>query len=77
MISASLIIQFVLAIVFMAVAAAIGFVMARQRYRSENVTRIALLAGETAKWRRRANSAEDRAKTAENALTRERRRLRR
>ncbi|GGX43415.1 hypothetical protein GCM10007385_09160 [Tateyamaria omphalii] len=77
MISTTFIIQFVLAIAFMGVAAAIGFAMARQRYRSENATRIALLAGETAKWRRRANNAEDRAKAAENALTRKRRRLRR
>ncbi|MEM6758547.1 MAG: hypothetical protein AAF601_03625 [Pseudomonadota bacterium] len=69
--------QFALALVFLAGALALGFFMARQKYRSENVTRIAMLSGEAAKLRRRASAAEDRASAAENALVRERRRWRR
>ncbi|MEO0745261.1 MAG: hypothetical protein AAFY49_07910 [Pseudomonadota bacterium] len=69
--------QFGLALLFIAGALAFGFVMARQKYRSENAARIAMLSGEAAKLRRRATTAEDRARAAENALLRERRRLRR
>lgn len=73
----TLVIQFGLALLFIAGALALGFVMARQKYRSENATRIALLSGEAAKLRRRVSSAEDRAKAAESALVSERRRWRR
>ncbi|MBY5934667.1 hypothetical protein KUV51_16790 [Tateyamaria omphalii] len=69
--------QFGIALVFMAVAAVIGYLLSRQKYRNESAAHIAMLSGETAKWRRRASVAEDRARSAENALVRERRKSRR
>ncbi|WP_299685729.1 hypothetical protein [uncultured Tateyamaria sp.] len=73
----ALAIQFALALALCAGAVVIGFTMARQKYRDESATQIALLSGEAARLRRRASSAEDRAKAAESALVRERRRARR
>ncbi|MEL6452977.1 MAG: hypothetical protein AAFQ19_17120 [Pseudomonadota bacterium] len=69
--------QFGVALSFMAIAALVGFLLSRQKYRNESATHIAMLSGETAKWRRRASVAEDRARSAENALVRERRKARR
>ncbi|WP_147110360.1 hypothetical protein [Tateyamaria sp. syn59] len=74
---ATIALQFGIALVFMAVSAAIGYLLSRQKYRNESAAHIAMLSGETAKWRRRANMAEDRARSAENALVRERRKARR
>ena len=73
----TLFLQFGLALAFLSGALGLGFVLARQKYRTENATRIAMLSGEAAKLRRRAASAEDRALAAESALVRERRRQRR
>jgi len=73
----ALAIQFGVALVCMIVSAAIGYTLSRQKYRSESATHIAMLSGETAKWRRRASTAEDRARSAESALVRERRKSRR
>lgn len=69
--------QFGAALAFMAVSALIGFMLSRHKYRNESATHIAMLSGETAKWRRRASVAEDRARNAESALVRERRKTRR
>ncbi|MEX0370163.1 MAG: hypothetical protein AB3N09_05990 [Tateyamaria sp.] len=73
----TLAVQFGLALSFMAASAVIGFLLSRHKYRGENATHVAMLSGETAKWRRRAAAAENRARSAENALTRERRKSRR
>lgn len=75
--TADLAVQFGLALSFMAASALVGFLLSRHKYRGENATHIAMLSGETAKWRRRAAAAEMRAKSAESALTRERRKMRR
>ncbi|WP_299147072.1 hypothetical protein [uncultured Tateyamaria sp.] len=70
-------VQFAVALVLLGGAAAVGFAIARQRYTRQNESWIAVLSGEAAKLRRRAKVAEDRARAAENALTRERRKARR
>ena len=69
--------QFGFLLAFMAVSAVIGYVLSRQKYRNESAAHIAMLSGETAKWRRRACVPEDRLRSTESALVRERRKSRR
>lgn len=77
MINDTILVQFALALLLIAGALGVGFALARQKYRDESSMQIALLSGEAAKLRRRATTAEDRAKAAESALIRVRRRARR
>lgn len=75
--TATLALQFGLALTFMGASALVGFLLSRHKFRGESATHIAMLSGETAKWRRRAADAENRARSAESALVRERRKSRR